>query len=118
MPNSFLLGIFITGSRDRRSRNSLPSGQSATDQVTQGSSTPITSGGVYNALQNIQAETTIVANSTKPVSGGAVYNALEELRENVGDASNADTVDGYHIRVAIQPPVEGEVDDYTITFVI
>ena len=101
----------------KRYRNILPSGDT-TDQIIQGSSVPVSSGGVYNALQNIQAETTINADSTKPVSGGAVYQALAELRENVGDASNADTVDGYHIRVSTEPPVEGEVDDYTITFII
>ena len=33
-------------------------------------------------------------------------------------ASNADTVDGLHFRVAHEPPTEDEVDENTITFVI
>ena len=137
--------VYVSQLQDlRRYKNNLPSGSTPVDYVSSGNTSPITSGAIYralgyrtqlnfdyspmsgsdnlitsgniyNALQNIQITTDseIISGSTNPVAGGAVYTALQNL--NVKDA---DTIDGYHIRVSTEPPVEGEVDDYTITFVI
>ena len=86
-----------------------------TNSIEQYSSSPVSSSAVYNALQNIDIDVddVITATSDNPVSSKAIYNAFQNI-----NASEADTVDGYHFRVSYAPPVDGEVDDYTITFVI
>ena len=88
---------------------------SVTNYIDQYSSSPVSSSAVYNALQNIDIDVddTITATSNNPVSSKAIYDAIQNI-----NASEADTVDGYHFRVSYAPPADGEVDDYTITFVI
>ena len=84
--------------------------------VISGSNSLITSGAVYTALGNrtsLTFDDTPTTNSNNLITSGSVYNALQSVA-----ATDADTVDGYHFRVSETPPVEGEVDDYTITFVI
>ena len=96
-------------------RSSLPT---IISTVSSGSSNIMTSGGVYTALGNrasLTFDNIPTINSTNLLTSGNIYNALQNLNVN---ASEADTVDGYHFRVSETPPVEGEVDDYTITFVI
>lgn len=50
-----------------------------------GSNNPVTSGGIYNALQSASVETDAVptAGSTKPVQSGGVYTALEGKQNNL-----------------------------------
>ena len=88
---------------------------SVINYIDQYSSSPVSSSAVYNALQNIDIDVddAITATSNNPVSSKAIYNAIQNI-----NASEADTVDGYHFRVSYAPPADGEVDDYTITFVI
>ena len=87
-----------------------------TSNVQSNSSSLITSKGVYAALGNrtsLTFDDTPTSESNNPITSGAVYTALQSVA-----ATDADTVDGYHFRVSETPPAEGEVDDYTITFVI
>ena len=81
------------------------------------STRPVQNKVITEALNNINesivTDDALDPNSTNPIQNRAVYTALQEAQ-----ISNADTVDGYHFQVSNFPPVEGEVDDYTITFVI
>lgn len=88
---------------------------SVINYIDQYSNSPVSSSAVYNALQNIDIDVddAITATSNNPVSSKAIYDAIQNI-----NASEADTVDGYHFRVSYAPPADGEVDDYTITFVI
>lgn len=74
----------------------------------------ITGSGLYKVLENIDTDTVdvVIPDSNLPVQSKAVYEAL-----NNGTA-NAGRINGYSFNVSDAPPVEGEVDDYTITFVI
>ena len=74
----------------------------------------ITGSGLYKVLENIDTDTVdaVIPDSNLPVQSKAVYEAL-----NAGTV-NAGFINGYKFNVTDTPPVEGEVDDYTITFVI
>ena len=60
----------VSGKQDRLTFDSTP---------LSGSSNPVTSGGIYNALQNVSVETDAVptAGSTNAVQSGGVYQALQ-----------------------------------------
>ena len=72
---------------------------------------------MYEALNNVKEQLVFdpapTINSDNLITSGTIYSALQNV-----SLSNADTVDGYHFRVSNEPPLEGEVDDYTITFIV
>lgn len=74
----------------------------------------ITGSGLYKVLENIDTDTVdaVIPDSNLPVQSKAVYEALNDGTVNAG------RINGYSFNVSDTPPNEGEVDDYTITFVI
>ena len=56
----------------------------------------------------------IIEGSSNPISSGAIYDVLYSEYSNL----NAQTVDGLHLKVSSEIPLEGQEDENTIIFVI
>ena len=91
---------------------------------TQNSTNPVTSGGIYTALQNVQpdlsnyytktqVDTALTAkqntltfdntpteNSTNPVTSGGIYNALQNVQPDMSNYYDKDEIDDAHLTIS------------------
>ena len=87
----------LAGKQDKLTIDSTP---------TQGSTNPVTSGGIYTVLQNKQDkltfDTTPTSGSTKPVTSGGIYTALSRKQNTL-------TFDSVPVRYSTRPVYSGGV---------
>ena len=61
-----------------------------------------------------KVEDMVIEGSNNPISSGAIYDILYSEYSDL----NAQTVDGLHLKVSSEIPLEGQEDENTIIFVI